>query len=270
MERPAFLGSAFSSAFDDPAVVDAYRYRAPYPAALFPLIRGLIATAPCTALDVGCGRGEIARLLAPLVDRVDAVDPSKAMVAAGRREPGGDAPNLRWIVGRAEDAPLAPPYSLIVGGASLHWMEWRIVLPRFAAALAPGGLLALAGAETVAPAWEGALVALIARYTTNPEHHPYPMLAAWREAGLFTERGRHILDPVTFVQPIEEYIEALHSISYLARARMGADAAAAFDGAVRAMVAPQSDDGQVRLQIVGRLLWGEPHAIPPPLHGAAS
>lgn len=41
---------------------------------------------------------------------------------AGRWLAGGDAKNLRWIVGRAEDAPLNPPYDLTTAGESLHWM----------------------------------------------------------------------------------------------------------------------------------------------------
>ena len=43
-----------------------------------------------------------------------------------------------------ETAPLDPPYALVTAGESLHWMAWEVVLPRFAAALVPGGLLAIA------------------------------------------------------------------------------------------------------------------------------
>ncbi|HUC24416.1 MAG TPA: class I SAM-dependent methyltransferase [Streptosporangiaceae bacterium] len=46
-------------------------------------------------LDIGAGDGALARPLAERVDRVDAVDVSAAMLAAGARQPGGDRPNLR-------------------------------------------------------------------------------------------------------------------------------------------------------------------------------
>jgi len=35
------------------------------------------------------------------------------MLAAGKLAQGGDAANLRWIIGRVEDVPLDPPYALI-------------------------------------------------------------------------------------------------------------------------------------------------------------
>jgi trans-aconitate methyltransferase len=77
------------------------------------------------------------------VVRVDAVDPSAGMLDRGRSLPGGDAPNLAWIHGTAEAAPLRGPYALIVAGASLHWMAWDVVVPRFRDLLNPGGVLAV-------------------------------------------------------------------------------------------------------------------------------
>jgi hypothetical protein len=47
---------------------------------------------------------------------VDALDISAAMVAEGRTRPGGEAPNLRWIVGAAAGGTLE---TLIV--ARLTW-----------------------------------------------------------------------------------------------------------------------------------------------------
>lgn len=91
-------------------------------------------------LDAGAGSGALARRMVSLAERVDAVDPSVAMIDAGRRSPGGDDGRIRWIVGRAEDAHLSPPYGLITCGASLHWMDLGVVLPRFRDALAPGAV----------------------------------------------------------------------------------------------------------------------------------
>jgi trans-aconitate methyltransferase len=141
--KPAFLGPQTASAFQDPSVIAAYPRRAPYPETLFQLLAELIAGSSHAVLDVGTGPGDIARRLAPYVERVDAVDWSAGMIALGKQLPGGDDPRIRWIVGRVEEATLEAPYGLIAAGESLHWMDWDTVLPRFAAALEPGGFLAI-------------------------------------------------------------------------------------------------------------------------------
>ena len=52
----------------------------------------MIADHPRTVLDLGCGTGYLARPLAPLVDRVDAIDISAAMIEEGKRLLGSDHP----------------------------------------------------------------------------------------------------------------------------------------------------------------------------------
>ena len=47
------------------------------------------------------------------------------MIARGQDLPGGDLPNLCWILGRAEEAIFArATYGLVTAGDSLHWMDW--------------------------------------------------------------------------------------------------------------------------------------------------
>jgi 2-polyprenyl-3-methyl-5-hydroxy-6-metoxy-1,4-benzoquinol methylase len=102
-----------AATFQDPAVVDAYQYRAAYPPQTFDILERLITDTPRTVLDIGAGEGSLARPLAARVDRVDAVDVSEVMLAAGARQPGGQRPNLRWIRGAAQRvsgrSPAAPP-----------------------------------------------------------------------------------------------------------------------------------------------------------------
>src|ERR1700682_5766825 len=136
--------------FADAEVAALYRYRPPYPQQVFAILERIIVEPPFV-LDAGAGTGALARTLASSVTRVDALDPSAAMVAHGRALPGGDDPHIRWVEGRAEDAPLSPPYGLIVAGAALHWMELGVVLPRFRAALAPDARLAIVDTEAVHP-----------------------------------------------------------------------------------------------------------------------
>ncbi len=123
LPKPAHLGEVYAAQFKDAAVVEVYRHRPEYPEEVFDILAGLIRNTPSTVLDVGCGRGEIARRLLPFAERVDAVDFSERMLLAGRALPGGDSPRLRWIHGAAEEAETYPPYALVTAGASLHWME---------------------------------------------------------------------------------------------------------------------------------------------------
>jgi trans-aconitate methyltransferase len=135
MEQHQGRRSELAAVFGYPGVAGAYRYRPPYPAEVFEVLERIITDRPRRVLDIGAGEGALGRPLARRVDQVDAVEISAAMVATGRRRPGGDHPALRWITGAAEDAPLGGPYALVTAGASLHWMPWRPTLTRLAAAM---------------------------------------------------------------------------------------------------------------------------------------
>src|SRR5690348_10816627 len=108
--KPKHWQPEYGAWFQDAGIVAAYPNRPPYPPETFTILTGLLAPdAPRTVLDVGCGTGDLARRLAPLVERVGAVDLSAGMIARGKRLPGGADPRIRWIHAAAEDAPLAPP-----------------------------------------------------------------------------------------------------------------------------------------------------------------
>src|SRR5712691_5653024 len=94
--KPSHLSGDYGAWFKDPLIVAAYPSRPAYPAAAIQVLADLVVDSPRVVLDVGCGTGDLARRLAPLVARVDAVDFSPAMIEQGRRQSGGDAANLRW------------------------------------------------------------------------------------------------------------------------------------------------------------------------------
>ena len=258
--KPAHLGPQYGAQFADPEVATAYDQRPPYPAEVFALLTDLIAATPRVVLDAGCGSGDLARPLAALVDRVDAVDPSAAMLARGRTRPGGDAANLRWLQSTIEEAPLRPPYALITAGESLHWMEWSVALPRLRAALDPAGSLAIVGRECPDLPWWGAVLRLIQQYSTNREFRPYDLVAELTTRGLFREAGRRQAAPQPFRQLVDAYIESIHSRNGFSRARMTGEDADAFDAAVRAVVTPFARDGALHMGVVGTVVWGEPLA----------
>jgi SAM-dependent methyltransferase len=83
------MRSQRAGVFGHPGVAAAYRHRPPYPRDVFATLERLVGDRPRHVLDLGAGEGALARPLAERMDRVDAVDVSAAMVAAGRERPGG-------------------------------------------------------------------------------------------------------------------------------------------------------------------------------------
>jgi ubiquinone/menaquinone biosynthesis C-methylase UbiE len=257
-ERPEHRARADAEAFQDRSVVAAYKYRPPYPPAVFDIRAGLITTEPRRVLDVGCGTGDIARNLVGRVDQVDAVDFSLPMIEAGRRLPSGDHPDLRWLHGRVEEVALDPSYALVTAGASLHWMEWGIELPRFHAVLASGGYLAIVEHRTTPDPWS-TLGEIIARYRTDTyQEQSESMIDALERQGLFRKVGEVVTASVGFAQSIDDYIESYHSRSGLSRERMGQARAVAFDAEARRFLLASHGDGVVSLQVAGSIVWGVP------------
>jgi ubiquinone/menaquinone biosynthesis C-methylase UbiE len=209
-------------------------------------------------LDVGTGTGDIARPFASYVKQVDAVDISEAMIKLGKSLPGGDASNLRWLHGRAENANLQPPYALITAGESLHWMDWAVVLPRFAKMLMPGGYLAMIGRSEISMPWRAELFKLINEYSTNKDFQPYNLIEELEKRQLFRLVGAKQTEPVAFTQTVDQYIESMHSRNGFSRDRMTAAAAHEFDAKFKALLEPYCPDRLVHLQIVGSVNWGVP------------
>lgn len=235
----------------------AYRHRPGYSAEAFAVLLSLMTRGPRVVLDVGCGTGNIARGLAPLVERVDAIDFAPEMIAEGRGLPGGDASNIRWQVARAEEAELDPPYALVVGGASLHWMRWHVVLPRFAEALVPGGKLVVAAPREMDNPWDEAVKEIVSRYSTNQAYIPFDMIPLWEGEGVFRLEGEQYTVPEPFEQTIDEFIAAFHAMSTLTRAHIAADA---FDAEVQEVMRGHFPDGIVRRETRVHLVWGTPLA----------
>lgn len=244
-------------AFADADVVRNYLYRPPYPAEVFAVLEGLLAS-PRTVLDAGCGSGAITRGLAAFAVRVDALDPSDAMLREARRL-AGQQPRIRWILGTAEDGPLAPPYGLITAGASIHWMEPDIVMPRFRDALAPSARLAIIDMENVHPQalYRDEFVSVVRRHSALEHHDDFAALLANLEAtGHFEREGGHRTRPVPFEQSVDDYMAMLASTSSLSRATLG-ERAEAFEHEARGVLARHQID-KVRFDVVGMVAWGRP------------
>lgn len=257
--RPAHLTPENAANFKQQGVVDVYHLRLPHPPSVFETLAGLIPdSGPRTVLDVGAGDGSIARQLVPYVDRVDAVDFSQAMIATGKRAPGGDNPKLNWIYGNVETVELNPPYGLITGGDSIHWMDWEVVFPRFHDLLVPDGQVAFIARYEQQPVWYEAMLTLIERYSVYRNFERYDTIEGLKKRELFAEAGRKLVGPVTHQQSVEDYIMSWHSRGGLAREGMSQADIEAFDDGLRDVVTPYADDGLLTLQTEGRVTWGRP------------
>jgi SAM-dependent methyltransferase len=264
--KPIHLAPEYGAQFQDESVAAAYPNRPPYPAEVFTVLHGLITDVPPAVLDVGCGTGDIARRLSPLVERVDAVDVSAAMIAQGRRQVGGDASNLRWVRSSVEVATLSPPYSLITAGESLQWLAWDVVFRRFAEVLTPHGVVAIIDRDwDFSPEVRKRLFPIIGRFSTNREFRPFDLPAELTARGLFNREGQRRIDPESWHPTIAEYVECRHSQNGLSRQRMGSQAAAAFDAETRAALldlcregALELRDGRLVLAVAATIIWGRP------------
>ena len=132
-----------------------------------------------TILDLGCGTGLLTRELAVDGRKVVGVDPSPAMLAYARRQPGAD--RVRWIEGDAS-ALGTPGADLVimtgnVAQVFLDDAEWAASLRAIQATLRSGGHLAFESRNPGDRAWE----------RWNPEatyeqfDSPYGRMECWLE-----------------------------------------------------------------------------------------
>ncbi|MDX6573942.1 MAG: hypothetical protein QOC86_3098, partial [Gaiellales bacterium] len=92
-------------------------------------------------LDVGCGPGSVALVLASQFEWVVGIDADADMIAEGRREAERLAVrNAEWIAMRAEDiTPALGTFRVVTFAQSFHWMDQPRVARAAWAVLEPGG-----------------------------------------------------------------------------------------------------------------------------------
>ncbi|WP_031089113.1 class I SAM-dependent methyltransferase [Streptomyces sp. NRRL WC-3549] len=108
-------------------------------------------------LDIGCGTGVFALLLAGRGVEVVGVDPARASLDVARAKPGGE--RVRWVCG---DADALPPLQVDLATMTANVAQqiaapdaWRGTLRKAYASLRPGGRLVFETRDPAARAWEG-------------------------------------------------------------------------------------------------------------------
>jgi SAM-dependent methyltransferase len=110
-----------------------------------------------SVLDVGCGTGTFACLLAGRGLDVTGVDPAAASLEVARAKPGADA--VRWLRGDATSLPpMRADLATMTGNVAQVFVtddEWAATLRCVHSALRPGGRLVFETRDPAAQAWLG-------------------------------------------------------------------------------------------------------------------
>lgn len=220
---------------------------------------------PAEIWDLGCGTGEQAAVLAARHPgaRVHGLDSSESMLAVARKR----TTTVDWRLGDiAAFAPQVAP-DLIFTNAALQWLpDHQALVPRLAAVLAPGGVLAcqmpithegrwraLLGETAADPRWSARLAG-VERIGMLSEAAYYDLLSPACAVDIWSTRYLHVLDGEDAVL---EWTRGTSLRPYLER--LG-DQASAFEAAFAARLRadyPRREDGTTlmefsRLFIVAR------------------
>jgi len=107
-------------------------------------------------LDVGCGTGTLARMLAERGHDVVAVDPASASLTVARAKPGAE--RVRWIDGDATALPVADREVATMTGNAVQSIadpqHWAATLRSVRAALRAGGHLVFETRDPAARGWQ--------------------------------------------------------------------------------------------------------------------
>jgi SAM-dependent methyltransferase len=128
-------------------------------------------SAPARLLELGCGTGQATRSFAARGHAILCLEPGPRLArTAARALAGFPSVSVRCV--SFEDWPLeAGAFDLVYAAHAFHWLEPRERLPRSAAALRPGGALAVfsRSLEPVDPGLLGAFAARDVRASERPE-----------------------------------------------------------------------------------------------------
>ncbi|MEU6237186.1 class I SAM-dependent methyltransferase [Kitasatospora sp. NPDC047058] len=171
-------------------------------------------------LDIGCGTGVFALLLADRGVEVVGVDPARASVDVARAKPGGE--RVRWICGDATDLPPLQvdlvTMTANVAQAIIDPDAWRQTLAGAFGALRPGGQLVFETRVPAVRAWETWNRAASHRVTEIPGTGAVeswvelvevsPPLVTFRWNYVFASDGQHLTSDSTLRFREREEIEA--------------------------------------------------------------
>lgn len=140
--------------FAEPRLATIYDALHPDRSDLDPFLAIIDELAPASVLDLGCGTGTLACLLANRGTDVIGVDPAGPSIDVASGKPGAE--RVRWFVGTAAALPdVAVDLVTMTGNVGEHLDdgEWLATLRACRAALRPGGHLVFGSRDPSGEAW---------------------------------------------------------------------------------------------------------------------
>jgi trans-aconitate 2-methyltransferase len=173
-------------------------------------------TNPKRVCDLGCGTGNVTRLLQRRWPnaQLTGIDNSATMLAEAART----ASEIEWVEHDLATWQPAVPTDLIFSNAALHWLPHEALLPRLLTFLSPGGCLAIQMprnfsapshtliAETVrAGAWRSELEDLLRPTPVEAPQYYYQLLAPRVESVAIWEI--EYLQALKGADPVKEWVK---------------------------------------------------------------
>ena len=173
------LGAMTESAFGGEVSEYYQRFRRGYPPAVADALTTSFAlTREDVVLDLGCGTGQLTRVLASRVGAVLGMDPEPDMLAQARR--ATSASNVSWLLGADADVEALTPavgpgrLAAVTVAQALHWMDHDRLFTTARSLLRPGGGVAVVtNGEPLwlqDSAWSAALRELLSSVSGSPLH----------------------------------------------------------------------------------------------------
>ena len=257
--------------------------RLPYPRELVTAFREEVSlTTSSRLLDVGCGTGQIALLLAPLFDEVLGLDADPGMVQEADRDAARlGTRNARFVHARAEELPLGlGAFAVATFAQSFHWMDRERVAAIVLDMLEPGGAwvhvkginepgAGAAGEQPYPDPPCAEIGALVERYLgpirragqgTLPGGTPSGEAEVMIAAGYVRPRRRIVPDPRIFERSVDDLLASVFSRSAAAPHLFG-DRLAAFERDLRDLLQRMSSQGRFseRARDQALTIWERPH-----------
>ncbi len=260
------LGSMTASAFGGEVSEYYQRFRRGYPPEVADaLTAAFTLTRDDVVLDVGCGTGQLTRVLAPRVGAVLGMDLEPAMLAQARRATA--EPNVSWLFGADSDIGALTPalgpgrLAAVTVAQALHWMDHARLFADVRPLLRPGGGVAVVtNGEPLwlqDTAWSAALREVVSSYLGTPLHRTCGTDSASqsRYADALSAAG-YVVDSqvVSYSAPLSVEEIAGGVFSAMSPEQLPApEARPAFTERVREAVAPH---GPLREEVRVRILTG--------------
>ena len=218
------------------------------------LLARIDSPSPVNVYDLGCGAGNVTRVLAERWPNANLVgiDDSGAMLDQAAKV----LPRVRWINQSIAEWNPVDLADVIYSNAALHWLpEHGLLLPKLAHALAPGGILAVQMprnfmapshtliAETVlSGAWRAKLQSLIAPPPVAEPSFYFSLLAPLaRELDIWETEYLQVLSGT---DPVKEWVKGTWLKQFLDKLDNSESIAFEADYAARLRDAyPQQPDG---------------------------